>query len=98
MLAYARRYAFSFLRDRSSLHSERHARLYRNGRNQALRIPHELELAADEAIVRKDGDSLIGKPIRRRPDLATLLAGWEPIDEIFPGVDEGPLPLDDIQL
>jgi antitoxin VapB len=77
---------------------ERHVRLFRNGRNQALRIPRELELDADEAIVRKDGDRLIVEPVRRRPDLVTLLAGWEPLDEILPDVDEGLLPLDDIRL
>jgi antitoxin VapB len=48
---------------------ERHVRLFRNGRNQALRIPRELELDADEAIVRKDGDRLIVESaVRRRPD------------------------------
>ena len=31
------------------MHRERHVRLFRNGRNQALRIPRELELDADEA-------------------------------------------------
>jgi antitoxin VapB len=36
------------------MHLERHVRLFRNGRNQALRIPRELELDADEAIVRKN--------------------------------------------
>jgi len=77
---------------------ERHVRLFRNGRNQALRIPRELELDADEAIVRKDGDRLIVEPVRRRPDLAALLAGWEPLDEILPDVDEGLLPLDEIRL
>jgi len=63
---------------------ERHVRLFRNGRSQALRTPRELELDADEAIVRKYGDRLIVEPVRRRPDLATLLAGWEPLDEVFP--------------
>lgn len=77
---------------------ERHVRLFRNGRNQAMRIPREFELDADEAIVRKDGDCLIVEPVRRRPDLATLLAGWEPLDEILPDVDEGLLPLDDVRL
>jgi len=77
---------------------ERHVRLFRNGGNQALRIPRELELDADEAIVRKDGDRLIVEPVRRRSDLATLLARWEPLDEILPDVDEGLLPLDDIRL
>jgi antitoxin VapB len=41
---------------------------------------------------------LIVEPVRRRPDLATLLAGWEPLDEVLPDVDEGLLPLDDIRL
>ncbi|MFY9973966.1 MAG: AbrB/MazE/SpoVT family DNA-binding domain-containing protein [Chromatiaceae bacterium] len=77
---------------------ERQVRLFRNGRNQALRIPRELELDADEAIVRKDGERLIVEPVKRRPDLATLLAGWEPLDEPIPDADEGLLPLDDIQL
>jgi len=77
---------------------ERHVRLFRNGRNQALRIPRELELDADEAIIRKDGDCLIVEPVRRRPNLATLLAGWEPLDEVLPDVDERLLPLDDVQL
>mgnify|MGYP000291867213 CR=1 FL=1 len=30
--------------------SERHVRLFRNGRNQALRIPREFELEGEEAI------------------------------------------------
>jgi antitoxin VapB len=77
---------------------ERHVRLFRNGRNQALRIPRELELDADEATIRKDGERLIVEPVRRRPDLATLLAGWEPFDEPFPEIDAGLLPLDDIRL
>ena len=38
---------------------ERRVRLFRNGRNQALRIPREFELEGDEAILRKDGDRLI---------------------------------------
>ena len=80
------------------MRSERHVRLFRNGRNQALRIPRELELDADEAIIRRDGERLIVEPVKRRPDLATLLAGWEPLDEPFPNVDEGLLPLDDIRL
>ncbi len=80
------------------MHSERHVRLFRNGRNQALRIPRDLELDADEAILSKEGERLIIEPVKRRPDLATLLAGWEALDESLPAVDEGLLPLDDIRL
>jgi hypothetical protein len=31
--------------------TERHVRLFRNGRNQAVRIPREFELEGDEAIM-----------------------------------------------
>lgn len=73
---------------------ERHVRLVRNGHGQVLHIPRDLELAADEALVRKDGERLIIEPAKRQPDLATLLAGWEPLDEPIPDADEGLLPLD----
>jgi antitoxin VapB len=47
------------------MQSERHVRLFRNGRNQALRIPREFELDGDEAIIRKEGDRLIVEPVRK---------------------------------
>jgi antitoxin VapB len=77
--------------------TERHVRLFRNGRNQALRIPRELELDADEAIIRKEGDRLIVEPVRKGRLLA-LLAGLKPLDEAFPEFDEGLPPLDDSDL
>ena len=43
----------------------RHVRLFRNGRNQALRIPREFELEGDEAILRKESGRLIVEPIRK---------------------------------
>lgn len=79
------------------MQSERHVRLFRNGRNQALRIPRDLELDADEAIIRRDGKRLIIEPVARCPDLATLLAGWEPLDESLPDIDDGLPPLDDVR-
>ncbi len=66
---------------------ERHVRLFRNGRNQALRIPREFELEGDEAIIRKEDDRLIVEPIRKGRLLA-LLTTLEPLDEPFPDVDE----------
>jgi antitoxin VapB len=38
---------------------ERHVKLFRNGRNQAVRIPREFELPGEDAIIRKEGDRLI---------------------------------------
>ena len=34
--------------------AERHVRLFRNGRNQAVRIPREFELDAQDAIMRRE--------------------------------------------
>ncbi len=76
---------------------ERHVRLFRNGRNQALRIPREFELEGEEAIVRKDGDRLIIEPVRKGRLLA-LLSTLDTLDEPFPDVDEDLAPLDDIDL
>jgi len=73
---------------------ERHVRLFRNGRNQALRIPREFELEGDEAIIRKEGDRLIVEPVRKGRLLA-LLSTLDPIEEPFPDVDEDLPPLDD---
>jgi len=77
---------------------QRRARLFRNGRNQTLRIPREFELPGDEVIILKEGNRLILQPVPKRPDLLALLSELEPIDEEFPDVDEGLPPLDDIHL
>ena len=76
---------------------ERHVRLFRNGRNQALRIPREFELEGDEAILRKEGDRLIVEPVRKGRLLA-LLATLEPLETPFPDVDEDLPPLDEVTL
>ena len=78
-------------------HNERHIRLFRNGRNQALRIQREFELDGDEAIIRKEGDRLIVEPVRKG-QLLSLLATLPPLDETFPDVDEDLPGLDDSPL
>jgi len=77
--------------------SERRVRLFRNGRNQALRIPREFELEGEEAIIHKEGDRLIVEPIRKGRLLA-LLASLDPLTEPFPDIDDDLPPLDDVQL
>lgn len=74
---------------------KRRVRLFRNGRNQAIRIPREFEVEGDEAWIRRDGDRLIIEPVRTGKLLA-LLASMEPIPEPFPDVDDNLRPLDDI--
>lgn len=68
---------------------ERHVKLFKNGRNQAVRIPREFELAGEDAIMRKDGEKLI---IELAPpkSLLVLLAGLKPIDEEFPPIEDPP--------
>jgi antitoxin VapB len=69
---------------------QRHVRLFRNGRNQAVRIPVEFELPGDEAIMHRDGDRLVIEPVRRR-GLVALLKSMKPLDEKFPDIDD-PVP------
>ena len=69
---------------------QRHVRLFRNGRNQAVRIPVEFELPGDEAIMHRDGDRLVIEPVRKR-GLIALLKTMKPLDEDFPEIDD-PLP------
>jgi len=64
---------------------QRHVRLFRNGRNQAVRIPVEFELPGDEAIMHRDGDRLVIEPLRKR-GLISLLKTLKPLDEDFPEI------------
>ena len=77
----------------------RHVRLFRNGANQALRIPKEFELPGKEAEIRQIGRTLVITPITtEKTTLRELLDSWEPMETDFPDVDEGLLSLDDIVL
>ena len=80
-----------------NMETERHVRLFKNGRSQAIRIPKDFELPGDEAIIRKEGACLIVKPVRR-PSLLAILSTLEPLDEDFPDLDETLVKLDDIEL
>ena len=66
--------------------TERHVRLFKNGRNQALRITRDLELPGEEAILRKEGNRLIVEPVAR-PSLLTVLASLKPISEESPPIE-----------
>jgi antitoxin VapB len=77
------------------MHNERHVSLFRNGRNQAIRIPREFELEGTEAIIHKEGDRLIIEPVRKK-SLKTLLASLSPIDEEFPEIVDLPIEPEDI--
>lgn len=69
---------------------QRHVRLFRNGRNQAVRIPVEFELPGNEAVMHRDGDRLVIEPFRKR-GLVALLKTMRPLHEELPQIDD-PVP------
>ncbi|MDD2920275.1 virulence-associated protein VapB [Rhodoferax sp.] len=83
----------------------RHVRLFRNGANQAVRIPKEFELAGTDALMHREGNRLILELVADKPAKGTMaalalalqeMAAVGTIDEAFPDVDAGLLALDDI--
>jgi antitoxin VapB len=89
-----------------SAQASRSVRLFRNGANQAVRIPKEFELPGTNALMRREGNRLILELVPDRPKKGTAAALLLALDEIaklgpcadeFPDIgDEGLLPLDDI--
>ena len=82
---------------------ERHVRLFRNGRSQAVRIPREFELPGNEAVIRREEGRLILEPKREKSvkRLIELLQSWEPLSEEdqFPEIEDlppEPFDLDDL--
>lgn len=72
--------------------------MFRNGRNQAVRIPRELELAGTEVLIHKEGERLVIEPVTAKSRLLEVVAALEPVTEDFPDVDKGLGPLDDVEL
>lgn len=75
---------------------ERKVRLFRNGRNQAVRIPRDLELPGSVALLRREGDRLVVEPVPRL-SLLELLSTWDPFDEDLPVIDDL-RPVEDVHL
>ena len=69
--------------------TERHVQVFKNGRNQAVRIPRELELRTQNAIVRKEGEKLIIEPAPPT-SLLEVLATLKPLREEFPPLTDSP--------
>jgi len=69
--------------------TERHVKLFKNGRNQAVRIPRDFELPGEDAIIRKEGQRLIIEPAPPRSLLA-ILAMLPSLDEDFPPLEDLP--------
>ncbi len=78
----------------------RQAKLFRNNRSQAVRIPAEFEFSGQRVLIHKEGDRLIIEP-EPRPKLLDILRSLPPLDpdDALPDNWNGPLPpLKDIDL
>jgi antitoxin VapB len=60
----------------------RHVRIFKNGRNQAIRIPREMELSTSEATIHREGNRLVIEPVERT-SLLDVLSTWEALDVDF---------------
>ncbi len=61
--------------------------MFKNGRNQAVRIPRDLELPGNEALIYRDGKKLVLEATAR-PSLRQLLASWEAIPIDWPALQD----------
>jgi antitoxin VapB len=75
--------------------NRRAVKLFRNGRNQAVRIPVEFELPGTDAVMFREGDRLVIEPVRKG-GLAALLDSWGDIGEDFPEIEDLPLDPEEI--
>ena len=70
--------------------TERYVKLFKNGRNQAVRIPREFELPGEDAIIRKEGQRLIIEPAPPQ-SLIAALTRLQTLDEEFPPIADAPV-------
>jgi antitoxin VapB len=78
-----------------SLSKPKEAKLFRNNRSQAVRIPVEFELPGDRVVIHREGDKLIIEPMNKPSNIVELLAAWQkepplgPEDQ-FPDIEDMP--------
>ena len=79
--------------------STREAKLFRNNKSQAVRIPADFELPGNSVLIHREGDRLIIEPIQRK-NIVEVLAALEPLptQDQFPPIDDTLLPLKDVDL
>ena len=77
----------------------REAKLFRNNKSQAVRIPADFEMSGDRVLIHKEGERLIIEPVHRK-NLLDVLAQLQPlgVNDQFPEIDDTLLPLKDINL
>ena len=77
------------------------AKLFRNNRSQAVRIPVEFELPGDRVLIHREGGKLIIEPVTRPTNIVELLAEWRkeaPLgpEDRFPAIEDRPAQPEDI--
>ena len=77
--------------------AEYHVKLIQDGNTQTLSIPQELNLSALEVVIRQEEGKLIIEPYEKK-SLLKVLANLEDLKEDIGDLDEGLLPLDDIEI
>ncbi|WP_447725663.1 antitoxin [Sphingomonas koreensis] len=70
--------------------AERHVKLFKNGRSQAVRIPREFELPGEDAVMRKEDGKLIIEAAKPQ-SLLKVLAALRDLGDEFPPIND-PLP------
>lgn len=73
---------------------ERRAKVFRNGRSRAIRIPKELDFDGDEVVLRKENDGRISiEPVPKRlspQELVEWLRSQPPLDVDPPEIEDFP--------
>jgi antitoxin VapB len=64
---------------------------------QTIILPQELNLSTTEVTIRQEDDKLIIEPLKKK-SLLEVFATLDDLEEDFPDIDQGLLPLDDIDL
>jgi antitoxin VapB len=77
----------------------REAKLFRNNKSQAVRIPADFELPGDRVLIHREGARLIIEPVTRK-NVLEVLAELQPLgpEDQFPEIDHSLLPPRDIEL
>ncbi|PZQ96166.1 MAG: AbrB/MazE/SpoVT family DNA-binding domain-containing protein [Cereibacter sphaeroides] len=77
----------------------REAKLFRNNKSQAIRIPADFEMPGDRVLIHREGERLILEPVRRK-NILEVLADLKPLrlEDRFPDIDDTLLPLKEIDL
>lgn len=77
----------------------REAKLFRNNKSQAVRIPADFEMPGDRVNIYRDGSRLIIEPVSRK-NLLEVLAELDPLgpEDQLPDTDEALLPAKEIDL